>query len=140
MSQAGRYERHAQPFCGSLRSSRLGSFTELGGLARRFCITVGNKWSQWIEFTKFGIGSAPTTIGVYCLTKGGEITYYGKAEGQGGIHGRLLDHLSGDAGVCTQSARQYCYRECADPSQVAHGLIESYVEEHGKPPKCNDKV
>lgn len=99
---------------------------------------MSTEWSQWIAFAKFDIGSAPATSGVYCLTKGGKVTYYGTAEGPDGIRGRLLDHLSGSEGECTQAARQYCYRECDDPTQVLHILIESYVEQNGKPPECND--
>ena len=82
------------------------------------------EWSQWIEFTKFGVGSAPKTIGVYCLSVGDEVVYIGKAEGQDGILGRLHDHLSGNEGDCTRLASRYRYRECSDPMQEEFLLID----------------
>lgn len=99
---------------------------------------MGQEWSQWIGFSKFGIGSAPKTIGVYCLADGAEVIYVGKAEGEDGIYGRLQGHLSGSEGDCMRSARQYSYQECTDPTQVEFMTIESHVERHGKKPKCND--
>ena len=95
-------------------------------------------WSIWLAFNEFDIGSAPTTSGVYCLRRGGEMTYYGKAEGERGIRGRLLDHFSGSEGECTEASSGYCYRECDDPEEVVVHMIVRYVEEHGKPPTCND--
>ncbi|MCH7944545.1 MAG: hypothetical protein IIC73_00810 [Armatimonadetes bacterium] len=95
-------------------------------------------WSIWLEFNKFDIGSAPTTIGVYCLRRGGEMTYYGKAEGPGGIHGRLLEHLQGKEGDCTRWTNGYCYRECDDPTEAFDRMLAAYVEEHAKPPRCNE--
>jgi hypothetical protein len=96
------------------------------------------RWSIWIEFNKFDIGSAPTTKGVYCLRHRGEMTYYGKAEGPGGIRGQLLEHIDGRLGDCTQWSNGYCYLECEDPKKVYDRILARYIEDHGKPPRCNE--
>lgn len=98
------------------------------------------EWSEWIEFTEFGIGSAPTTFGVYCLADAAETTYIAAAAGQDGIKGRLLDHLAGKEGECTRSARRYRFRVCSDPLEVEYTELTAFFDEHGRNPKCNGVV
>ena len=95
-------------------------------------------WSQWIDFKKFDIGSAPTTSGVFCLRHHREVTYYGVADGPGGIREQLLEHIDGKKGDCTRLANGYCYAECDEPAEVVERMLSLTVLRLGSPPRCNN--
>ena len=58
------------------------------------------------RFDEKDIARAPMGMGVYSLHKAGETIYIGKAEGGGGIRGRLLYHLHGE-NPCTRQATSF---------------------------------
>jgi hypothetical protein len=91
-------------------------------------------------FNDENISRSPTGIGVYALYEGKELSYIGKAEGQGGIRERLQAHKRGDAGPCTQVATAYRRELHHNPSAREIDLLEEYKRTYGKLPRCNERV
>ena len=83
---------------------------------------------------------APDAIGVYGLYDLSEHPiYYGRgATDTSTIKNRLLDHVRGDEGECTQSAFYFNWEETSYPYTREKELLEKYKNEHGELPKCNE--
>ena len=82
------------------------------------------------------IAKAPAGMGVYSLHKAGETIYIGKAEGGGGIRGRLQYHLHGK-NPCTKQATGYRYELHRNPTAKEDELLLEYRFAHGRLPICN---
>jgi len=89
-------------------------------------------------FTEESIDAeAPKEGGVYGLYDPINITiYYGKSDDD--IHKRLISHLNGDEGMCTQRATYFNFEICSNPIEREEQLLQQYKRLHNKLPKCND--
>ena len=88
------------------------------------------------RFDEEDIAKAPAGMGVYSLHKAGETIYIGKAEGGGGIRGRLQYHLHGK-NPCTKQAIGYRYELHRNPAAKEDELLLEYRFAHGRLPICN---
>ena len=91
------------------------------------------------RFDDKDIAKAPAGMGVYSLHKAGETIYIGKAEGGGGIRGRLKYHLHGKD-ICTKQATGYRYEYNRNPVAREEELLLEYKLAHGRLPLCNGRV
>ena len=89
------------------------------------------------SFNEEDIAKAPAGKGVYSLHKAGETIYIGKAEGGGGIRGRLQYHLHGK-NPCTKQATGYRYELHRNPAAKEEELLLEYRFAHGRLPICNE--
>ena len=85
------------------------------------------------------IARVPAGMGVYSLHKAGETIYIGKAEGGGGIRGRLQYHLLGK-NACTKQATGYRCEYNIDPVAKEKELLLEYRLAHGRLPLCNERT
>ncbi len=74
--------------------------------------------------------------GVYGLYKGNETTYYGSSERS--VRSRLLDHLAGREGLCTQSASEFASELSYQPLAREAALLREHVATYGQLPRCNN--
>jgi len=96
--------------------------------------------TQRFDFTEVMINNVvPEKKGVYCLYDTyGRIIYYGMSEVS--IKNRLLSHLNGKEGKCTQSARFFSYEESSNPSLRERLLLEDHLVAFRTLPQCNEKI
>ena len=92
-----------------------------------------------LTFNEEYIVKAPEGKGVYSLHKAGETIYIGKAEGGGGIKGRLQYHLHGK-NPCTKQTTGYRYELHRNPAAKEEELLLEYRFAHGRLPLCNERV
>ena len=92
-------------------------------------------------FTQDNVNKAPAQHGVYQLEEGSEITYIGRASGDGvTIRSRLQSHYRGDEGPCTKAATHYQREVTNRPIAREKELLDEYVRQHGRLPACNDRA
>ncbi len=91
------------------------------------------------RFDEEDIARVPAGKGVYSLHKAGETIYIGKAEGGGGIRGRLQYHLHGK-NPCTKQATGYRYELHRNPAAKEEELLLEYRFAHGRLPICNERT
>ena len=92
-------------------------------------------------FTTENINNTFNEHGVYVLFDGGEIIYIGRAAGERvTIRSRLHDHKSGREGPCTKGASHYARERTSNPVARERELLGQHRREHGKLPRCNDRV
>ena len=93
-------------------------------------------------FTNENIAQAPARHGVYQLEEGNDITYIGRAAGDGvTIRSRLQSHKNGNEGRCTQVARHCRWEVTETPRSREVALLEEYKRTHfGRLPRCNERV
>ena len=89
-------------------------------------------------FNYYSITSEPQDIaGVYVLISGKAVIYIGKSDDD--ISGRLLRHLDGDEGPCTQAAMYYRIEPNSKPREREKELLAAYRRKFGRLPRCNDR-
>ena len=76
--------------------------------------------------------------GVYYLYQGGDCTYIGSSTES--VKDRLLDHLNGREGSCTQAATLFGSEYSYVPRTKERSELEDYRSKKGKLPKCNDRM
>ena len=93
------------------------------------------------DFTEKNVNASPEKHGVYALFDGDELTYYGRAVGDGvTIRSRLQAHRGGYEGKCTQKATSYM-REITEAARTREvELLEEYKRRYGKLPRCNERL
>ncbi len=91
------------------------------------------------RFTNPHINGSPTDSGVYVLYEYTELIYIGKGDGKEGIRTRLQYHKNKN-NPCTKNATSYCCERSRDPVEREKYLLEEYLEEHGKLPRCNGRI
>ena len=92
-------------------------------------------------FTELMIRVAPNKPGVYTLFKDRKIVFIGCAEGQDTtIRTCLKDHLTGKNGKCTQRTAKYSFEITSTPTTRAEELLESYKQQFGQLPECNERT
>lgn len=74
--------------------------------------------------------------GVYGLNMGNETIYYGSSERS--VQSRLLDHLAGREGPCTQSASEFASELFYQPLVREAELLKEHVATYGELPRCNN--
>ncbi len=94
--------------------------------------------STWHVFTDEEIEKAPEFFGVYGLYEGTETIYYGKAEGPGGIKGRLESHKAGREGRGTMAATYFNCERCPRPAIRERELLDEHMRQFGRLPRCNE--
>ena len=90
-------------------------------------------------FKKESIAEDPAGRGVYSLHKAGETIFIGKAEGGGGIRGRLQYHLHGK-NPCIRQATTYRCELHGNPVAREKELLLEYKLAHGRLPLCNGRI
>ena len=91
-------------------------------------------------FTQNNVDLSPTAIGVYALYDDSETIYIGKGDGENGIRARLQSHKRGDEGSCTQFASHYRREISRYPTMREKELLQEYLQENKKLPRCNDVI
>jgi hypothetical protein len=94
----------------------------------------GQRWA----FTKASVSNAIDRPGVYALFDGAELIYFGQSERS--VRERLLRHLNGLEGRCTQGASSFVEEECVNPPVREAILLEEFDRKHGRLPRCNERV
>jgi len=87
-------------------------------------------------FNAATIGSAPELSGVFWLWADEELVFIGRATGHSTIKSCLKDHCAGDYGECTQKATHYGWEVVTFPANREAELLEDFVREHKKRPRC----
>jgi hypothetical protein len=91
-------------------------------------------------FTQTNVNAAPATHGIYVLYTGNEITYIGRAAGDGvTIRSRLQSHLSGNEGPCTKASTQFLAETNSRPISREKELLEWFERENKRLPRCNER-
>ena len=84
---------------------------------------------------------APKSRGVYLLFDGHELIYIGRAAGEDvTIYSRLLSHLNGHEGRCTQKATDFAFEETEYPYTREEELLKAYKSQSGRLPRCNERI
>lgn len=97
--------------------------------------------SDRYEASNDNLSKAPDQAGVYELYEAETIIYIGRA--QGGhvtIRSRLKDHKAGRDGNCTKGYTHYRRVITNDPASVEVRELESHKRQHGKLPRCNERI
>ena len=89
-------------------------------------------------FTDYNISLEPNRMGVYALYQNGEPIYYGRATTS--IRDRLQSHKSGTEGPCTKAATHFNTELTSQPIERERELLDEYRNQHGRLPKCNERV
>ena len=89
------------------------------------------------DFSASNIERTPDRQGVYGLYQGGDTIYFGRGTS---IRDRLRSHHRGTEGRCTQSASLFNWEETGRPISREKDLLEEYQRQHGRLPRCNDRV
>jgi len=89
-------------------------------------------------FSKELVVFAPSAHGVYVLYDDTGIIYIGEASGKDvSIRSRLLDHLRGDHGRWTQTAKHFWWEVNANPTARERVLLQEFRAKNGRLPRCN---
>jgi len=91
------------------------------------------------EFNNREIEDTTTDYGVYALYDGDEVIYIGKAESGQGLREALMDHKRGEFGPCTQETTHFRRELDPSPSLREVELIEEFIDDKGRPPRCNER-
>jgi hypothetical protein len=79
--------------------------------------------------------------GVYVLYDRAEIIYYGKSSAPTGeLKDRLLSHVDGREGRCTQLATHFAYEGTIDADGRERELLVEFEAQNGHLPRCNEKI
>ncbi len=86
--------------------------------------------------------SAPDQHGVYGLYDAADTCiYYGRAAGTDvTIKSRLLDHLNGDDGPCTQGAAFFRFEVTLFAANRERQLLNGHQQTYGELPRCNSRI
>jgi hypothetical protein len=96
--------------------------------------------SEAIAFDEAGVGSAPSSPGVYFLSRAHRVIFIGVAGHGTSIRRELLLHLRGERGPCTQTATEFEYDRSPNPRALYRFYLEKYSLRSGGPlPECNEK-
>jgi len=96
---------------------------------------------QTYPFVPNFVNVAPLEHGVYLLFAFGELIYIGRAFGLGvTIRSRLQSHLAGWEGPCTQAATDFSWLISFTPATDEAMLLAEYKRQHGRLPRCNDRI
>ena len=85
-----------------------------------------------------GLSGAPNEPGVFWLFKAGTLIFIGHARRS--LRARLLAHLRGEEGSCTQRAAEYQWETTGTPTARARTLLAEYAARFGRLPRCNDRM
>lgn len=89
------------------------------------------------SFKPLTISSAPSHQGVFWLWAGDELIFIGRATGQTTIKSCLADHCAGDRGSCTQKATHYGWEISRFAASREAELLEGFLAEHKRLPRCH---
>jgi hypothetical protein len=89
-------------------------------------------------FTDASVGGAPQEPGVFWLFRAGTLIFVGLARRS--LRARLLAHVHGKEGACTQRADEYRWETSTTPTARVRTLLAEYAARSGRPPRCNDRL
>jgi hypothetical protein len=96
---------------------------------------ITDQWNPWQPFSAAACVNFSTGVkGVYCLSLGGEIVYYGMSETC--VITRIKSHIQ-EGKI---RANEFCIKPCSDPVGTEHVLLVNHERQHGKLPLFNQKV
>jgi excinuclease UvrABC nuclease subunit len=91
------------------------------------------QWSQWLDFDRAAVESAPESPGVFVMHASMKVLYIG---GSRNIRQGLTERLASE---CTSKAKRFRYMQTESPETAAEELLKDFAEKHqGKRPLCND--
>jgi hypothetical protein len=98
--------------------------------------------SPRFSFKKEQIGAMAFPMhGVYVLYDQTEIIYIGKSSsGESQIKDRLMSHLAGREGVCTQHATEFAYEGTLNADAREKELLAEFAAAYRRLPRCNERL
>ncbi len=98
-------------------------------------------WSLWYPYTLENIKNAPEDLGVYAFGDGKYVIYYGKAEQDGGIRARLLQHWNNETNKCIKDkAINVSWNVDRHAAAAERGALEGHRKQYGDLPECNQMM
>ena len=95
-------------------------------------------WAETLRFETSDAMKAPLKHGIYRLYADSRLIYIGKAvDRNDSIRGRLIAHLRGDSGPCTQAATAFEYEVRHNIISMERLYLAHHRAIHGTVPKCN---
>jgi excinuclease UvrABC nuclease subunit len=91
------------------------------------------EWSQWLDFDRANVETAPESPGVCVMHASMKTLYIG---GSKNIQQELLERLSDP---CTGRAKRFRYLVTSEFESVKEQHVKEYVGKHGKPPPCMEQ-
>ena len=89
------------------------------------------------SFTSWAVSSVPQSEGVYQLFDSGKNPIYiGRSDD---LRRRLTEHLN-TSDTCIKSASYFTYEVSSRSISREQELLEEYKRNHGRLPRCNDKL
>jgi len=86
---------------------------------------MSDEWSQWLEFDRANIETAPESPGVCVMHASMKVLYIG---GSQNVRQELLGRLSDP---CTGKAKRFRYMTTPSFESVKGQMLKEYVEKHG---------
>lgn len=94
---------------------------------------MSEQWSQWLDFDRTSVESAPESAGVFVMHASMKMLYIG---GSRNIRQGLTERLANE---CSSKAKRFRYMLTESPESAAQELLKDFAEKHdGKLPLCND--
>ena len=91
------------------------------------------EWSQWLDFDRTNVETAPESPGVCVMHASMKTLYIG---GSQNIRQELLERMSDP---CTSKAKRFRYLVTPEFESVKEQHMQEYVGKHGKPPPCMEQ-
>lgn len=89
-------------------------------------------WSQWFDFDRANIDSAPESAGVFVMHANMKVLYIGASQN---IRHGLVERLANE---CSSKAKRFRYMLTQSPDIQKNSLLKDYSEKHqGNLPLCN---
>jgi hypothetical protein len=94
-------------------------------------------WSRKWPFIDYTVSAAPQDAGVYALWVQDDIVFIGYTGAGESIRSCLLAHFNGVHGNVTEQADHYSWEIASDPKARRGEVMQTYIENHGVAPRCN---
>ena len=91
---------------------------------------MSGEWSQWLDFDRTSIETAPESPGACVMHAGMKILYIG---GSHNVRQELLSKLSDP---CAGKAKRFKYVVTPEFEAIRDQQVKEYVGKHGKLPPC----
>jgi hypothetical protein len=90
------------------------------------------------KLTRAMVEAAPAEQGLYALWEDDEVIYLGRASANASIRDRLTEHLARRLCPCADRATHYSWELSLRPATREMELLEEFLAEFGRMPRCNE--